>query len=80
MSTLDANKLDGLDMWHTLSTNRDKSPRVEFLYNIDRGIKCNAIRVNEMKLIMGEVYGPKFNVWLPLLKVYHYRIDYKLLF
>ncbi len=69
MSKLGANKLDGVDMWNTLSQNKNKSARTEFLYNIDNTIHCSAIRVNEMKLIMGLNYGERWNVWLPLLKV-----------
>ncbi len=68
MSTLLSRPLDGMDMWRTLSTDDKHSPRVEFLYNIDREISCAAIRVNEMKLIMGQNYGDQYNGWLPLLK------------
>ncbi len=69
MSKLVDNKLDGMDMWRTLSYNMDGSPRTSFLYNIDNTIHCSAIRVNEMKLIAGLNYGEQWNVWLPLLKV-----------
>ena len=69
MSKLISKKLDGMDFWHTLSTNQEHSPRTEFIYNIDREIKCHALRVNDMKIIIGQNYGDEFNGWLPLLKV-----------
>ena len=69
MSKLLDKKLDGMDFWNTLSTDQEHSPRTEFLYNIDRGIKCSALRVNDMKIIMGLNYGKEFNGWLPQLKV-----------
>ena len=69
MSKLLDKRLDGIDFWSTLSSNVEYSPRTEFLYNIDREIKCSALRVNDMKILIGQNYGNKFNGWLPLLKV-----------
>ena len=73
MSKLLDKRLDGMDFWNTLSTDQEHSPRTEFLYNIDRGIKCSALRVNDMKIIMGLNYGKDFNGWLPLLKVSFFK-------
>lgn len=68
-SELDANKLDGFDMWNTLSTKQEHSPRTESLYNIDRENHNHALRVNDMKIIIGQNYDGKYQGWLPLLKV-----------
>ena len=80
MSKLVDKKLDGVDMWNTLSINWQLSPRAEFLYNIDRQIKCSALRVNEMKVILGQTYGDDFNGWLPLLKVSRWKKMYRVHF
>lgn len=53
MSSLDPSKLDGLDMWRTLSTD-DDSPRTEMLLNIDPISGQEAIRVRNYKYLKGE--------------------------
>ena len=53
MNSLPHDHLDGFDMWDVLSMNEDVSPRTEVLYNIDPVDKTAAIRVQNMKLILG---------------------------
>ncbi|XP_070532612.1 arylsulfatase J-like isoform X2 [Ptychodera flava] len=46
-------EVDGIDVWRALSTNAP-SPRKEFVYNvIDQPFLCEAIRVDDYKLIKG---------------------------
>jgi len=47
--------LDGLDQWDVLSDNRIKSRRSEILHNIDPNANASALRVGDMKVVLGIV-------------------------
>ncbi|GFT97981.1 arylsulfatase B [Nephila pilipes] len=59
---LSLGKLDGCDMWDTLSLKKP-SPRSEVLLNIDPINRVSALRVGHFKLIQGTVYGGKWDGW-----------------
>ena len=52
-NSLPLNHLDGFDMWDVLSSNLDASLRNEVLYDIDPFTKQSALRVDNMKIILG---------------------------
>ena len=53
--SLPLSQLDGFDMWDVLSSNLEISPRTEVLYdiNIDPAFYTSALRINNMKIILG---------------------------
>ncbi|KAG8183894.1 hypothetical protein JTE90_002463 [Oedothorax gibbosus] len=55
-------KIDGYDLWDTLSRNKP-SPRSEVLLNIDPVNKVSALRVGNFKVIQGTVYDGKWDGW-----------------
>ncbi|GFR04766.1 arylsulfatase J [Trichonephila clavata] len=55
-------KLDGYNMWDTLSLKKP-SPRSEVLLNIDPINRVSALRVGNFKLIQGTVYNGKWDGW-----------------
>ena len=61
---LNDKQFDGLDLWDSLSTNAQNSPRTEFIYNINPQKDSYAIRIGDMKLIYGKEEAGKFGGWI----------------
>ena len=57
MNSFSHDHFDGFDMWDVLSMKMDTSPRTEVLYNIDPVNKNGALRVNNMKIVIGEQHS-----------------------
>ena len=55
--------MDGMDMWHVLSTNQKSSPRTDILYNIDPILNNSALRVQNLKII--QAFGGDYSGWYP---------------
>ena len=51
--SLPLSQLDGFDMWDVLSSNLEISPRTEVLYDINPERNTSALRINNMKIILG---------------------------
>ncbi|ESO90112.1 hypothetical protein LOTGIDRAFT_206748 [Lottia gigantea] len=56
--------MDGFDMWDMLSYNDDHSPRTDILHNIDPIEQKAAIRVNDYKLLTGNI-DMRYDGWYP---------------
>ncbi|GIY27607.1 arylsulfatase B [Caerostris darwini] len=59
----DLGKLDGHDLWDTLSSAKGPSPRTEVLLNIDPVAGVAALRVGDFKLVQGTVYQGQWDGW-----------------
>ena len=64
LTKLEKNKLDGMNVWDALSNKDVKSPRTEFLYNIDPEEPSHAVRVGDMKLIFGKPEAGRNGGWI----------------
>ena len=60
--TGNSKKLDGVDVWESLSTN-STSPRKEILHNIDSHHGTKALRVGDFKVIQGEYDHGNWDGW-----------------
>ncbi|XP_028129869.1 arylsulfatase B-like [Diabrotica virgifera virgifera] len=54
--------LDGMDMWESISEDKE-SPRTEFVYNIDDIGRYGAVRQGDWKYIYGSVAKGKRDTW-----------------
>ncbi|KAF5285022.1 hypothetical protein FQR65_LT02334 [Abscondita terminalis] len=68
-------KIDGLDMWSTISENSD-SPRTEFVYNIDEISDYAAVRKGDWKYVYGTTSNGAYDSWYGLEnRETHYHYD-----
>ena len=60
----DLGELDGLDLWQMLKIGGE-NVRTEILHNIDPISKFSSIRVEDYKLVQGDISGGRHDSWYP---------------